>query len=275
MTDQAPLDLDYETFVRRVRALAGVDLGGYKPDQMRRRLLALAGRHGAPTLTAFADLMAHDERALIAFKNTFTINVSEFLRDPARWDDLTSKVLPDLFARNGRRPLAIWSAGCSIGAEPYTLAMLLEEITPGVPHRILATDIDETTLARAAGGAGYSEADIRGLSPARREKYLVRDADSSYRVHTRIRARVQFRGHDLLTQPPGAGFDLIICRNVVIYFTEDAKRTLYARFHAALRPGGVLFVGGTEIVAGAREVGLEPVHTSFYRKALLRQAGAA
>lgn len=269
------VDADYAAFVSRVRKLIGVDLNGYKPEQMRRRLLSLAGRHGAPTLLRFAELMEKDEKALVAFKNFFTINVSEFLRDPARWAELTTRVLPELYEKGGRRPLKVWSAGCSYGAEPYTLALLLEEMTPGVRHSIVATDIDETILARAQRGAGYIEADLRNIDEGRRARFFTREVDGSFIVKETLRGRVRFLKQDLLSQVPEHGLDLIICRNVVIYFTEAAKRALYQRMYEALRPGGILFVGGTEIVAGARELGLDSVFTSFYRKPEARLAGAA
>jgi chemotaxis protein methyltransferase CheR len=269
------LDPEYAAFVRSVQRLTGVDLAAYKPEQMRRRLTALAARHGAATLTAFAELMARDPAALTAFRNFFTINVSEFLRDPTRWEDLARVVLPRLYEEGGRRPLRVWSAGCANGAEPYSLAMLLEELAPGKPHHILATDIDEAVLARAMHGSGYQEAEIRHVSPARRARFFTRAADGTYAVTPALRARVTFRRQDLLTEVPGHGWDLIVCRNVVIYFTEEAKRALYTRLAEALRPGGVLFVGGTEVVTAARELGLAPLLTSFYQKVRLRCAGAA
>lgn len=269
------IDADYAAFVQRVRRLAGVDLSGYKPEQMRRRLTALAARYGAPSLSRFAEAMERDATALAAFKNFFTINVSEFLRDPLRWNDLAQRVLPQLYQESGRRPLRIWSAGCSYGAEPYTLAMLLQELTPGVAHTIVGTDIDETILARAQRGAGYVESDLRNLDAERRRRCFVQTADGTYAVNDVLRSRVRFRRHDLLVDPIDRAFDLIICRNVVIYFTEEAKRALYRRLYDALRPSGVLFVGGTEVVVGARELGLDPVMNSCYRKALSRLAGAA
>jgi chemotaxis protein methyltransferase CheR len=144
-----------------------------------------------------------------------------------------------------------------------------------VRHSIIATDIDETILARARRGMGYIEADLRNIDAARRSRFFLREADGTYTVKEFLRERVRFLRQDLLVQVPEQGLDLIVCRNVVIYFTEDAKRALYQRMHAALRPGGVVFVGGTEIVAGARELGLDPLFTSFYRKPERRLAGAA
>jgi chemotaxis protein methyltransferase CheR len=153
--------------------------------------------------------------------------------------------------------------------------MLLEEMTPGVRHAVVATDIDDMNLARARRGTGYQEADIRNIDPLRRQRFFSREPDDSFMVKEPLRSRVRFVLQDLLAEVPGRGLDLIVCRNVVIYFTEEAKQALYTRIQGALRPGGVLFVGGTEIVAGARDLGLDPVFTSFYRKANVRLAGAA
>lgn len=274
MTATAFTDADYAAFVQRVKRLAGVDLTGYKPDQMRRRLAALATRHNAPNLTAFAEVMARDPRALAAFKDTFTINVSEFLRDSTRWHDLGNHVVPAL-GSGGGRPLKIWSAGCSYGAEPYSLALLLSESRPVRPYTMLATDIDEQILAKAQRGAGYTESDLRGVDAARRTRCFTKQPDGSYSVKKELKTHIRYRRHDLLTGVPDREFDLIVCRNVVIYFTDSAKHELYGRLFSALRPGGVLFVGGTEILAGARDLGFEVMRTSFYRKPAAKLAGAA
>ncbi len=266
MSDQSVIDQDYAAFVRKARRFAGADLDGYKPDQMRRRLVALAARHGAITLTQFAEVMERDERAATAFKNFFTINVSEFLRDASRWNDLAQRVIPALHQEGGRQPLKIWSAGCSYGAETYSLAMVLDETAPGRAHVITGTDIDETILERARRGAGYTLADLRGVDAARRGRYFTKEADGTYSIKDALKMHVRFRRQDLLTEVPAQGLDLIVCRNVVIYFKEDAKRAMYERMVRSLRPGGILFVGGTEVVAGARELGLDAYMTSFYRK---------
>ena len=274
MTTETALDLDYASFVHSVRRLLGIDLNGYKRDQMQRRLRALAQRYGVANLAGFASAMERDPAALTAFKDFFTINVSEFLRDPPRWQDLLDKALPRLFAEGGRRALHCWSAGCSYGAEPYTLSLLLEERAPALTHRIIATDIDETILARAREGVRYQESDLRAIDAARRERFFMREGGGSWAVRPGVKGRVRFLKHDLMSPPPERNLDLIVCRNVVIYFTEEAKRKLYQRMFEALRPGGMLFVGATEVVAGAREMGYEPYLTSFYRKPAARLADA-
>jgi chemotaxis protein methyltransferase CheR len=197
-----------------------------------------------------------------------TINVSEFFRDTERFAELERHVLPELLANAGTRGLSVWSAGCSMGAEPYSLAILLRELGPGRHHQVLATDIDQTILARAEAGAGYTAADLRNVGAECIERWFGRQPDGRYRVGPAPRALVTFRQHDLLRDAyPSGPFDLIACRNVVIYFTDAAKERIYAEFVRALRPGGVLFVGGTEAILRPQGLDLQMLGPGFYRKA--------
>ena len=160
--------------------------------------------------------------------------------------------------------LKLWSAGCSIGAEAYTLAMLMSEAAPLQSYSLLATDLDRGALEKARARGPYAEEDILNLHPAQRRKYLTPAAP--YYVSESLQKRIRFEEQDLLLDQFETGFDLIICRNVVIYFTAEAKDALYARFCAALRPGGILFLGGTEIMSGPAKYGFQNFGISFYRK---------
>ncbi|HZR97057.1 MAG TPA: protein-glutamate O-methyltransferase CheR [Chloroflexota bacterium] len=258
-------EVGYTYFLRTVRRLTGVDLTCYRQGQLRRRLEALVQRVGAPGFVEYARLLERDPKRLQEFRDYFTINVSEFFRDADRFRYLEQQVLPGLLAT--RPHLRVWSAGCSNGAEPYSVAILLRELAPRGAHRILATDVDRTVLDRARRGDGYGPADLRQVTPERLARYFTPAADGqSYAVRPEVKALVNFREHNLLGAAPGDGYDLILCRNVVIYFTDDAKTVLYQRFVDALRPGGVLFVGGTEIVRGTEQTGLVAAGASFYRK---------
>lgn len=257
-----PDDVAYAFFQRRVKALAGIDLSAYKSQQMRRRLGTLIARNRVANLFEYTRLLDQPAK-LQEFLDFFTINVSEFFRIPDKFDYLERQILPNLMVKG--RELRVWSAGCSNGAEPYSLAMMLEEMAPYGRWSILATDVDRTTLARAQRGDGYTPADVRNVSERRLAKYFQQDG-SGYRVVDSLKRRVRFRVHDLLKDPFEAGFHLILCRHVVIYFTEEAKDVLYRRFADAMVEGGVLFVGGTEIIPRAREIDLETVAVSFYRK---------
>lgn len=257
-------DVEYSVFKKHVLALTGLDLNLYKPDQMYRRLKTIMERAGAPSLAMYAKVLQGQPARLQEFRDFVTINVSEFYRDARLFDQLRRRVLP-AFAEQGTRVKA-WSAGCSFGAEPYTLAMLLDEAVAPGRWSVLATDIDQTIVGRARQGTGYLDADVRGLPPDLAERYLV-PRNGSFDVAERIRRQVTFRVQNLLADRFDTGFDLILCRNVVIYFTEPAKQMLFRKFQQALKPNGILFIGGTEIIPRSQELGLEPVQTSLYRRA--------
>jgi chemotaxis protein methyltransferase CheR len=257
-------DAGYAFFQRKVLRLTGIDLSAYKSQQMRRRLGTLLSRNRVTNVLEYSKLLDQPAK-LQEFLDFFTINVSEFFRIPEKFQYLEKQVLPELLRRGGRE-VRVWSAGCSNGAEPYSMAMILDEIAPLGRWSVLATDVDRTTLARAQRGDKYTPADLRNVGDRRLAKYFEPETAGSYRVKDSLKKRVHFKVHDLLRDPFESGFQLILCRHVVIYFTEEAKDTLYKKFSDSLEEGGVLFVGGTEIIPRARDVGFEPMSVSFYRK---------
>lgn len=262
---------DYATLAYLLRRRVGLDLAGYRPEQMERRLHGALQRMGLQSVAELVARARQDPSVLDDLVDRLTINVSEFFRNPELFRVLEERVLPEL--RRQFAPLRVWSAGCSNGAEAYSVAMLLAEQDPAGAWSVLGTDIDRSVLAQAEA-ARYREEDVRQVSAARRQRFLVRDGEA-WCVHPSLRARVRFRRHDLLRDPFGGPWHLILCRNVVIYFTEDAKRTLYRRFAEVLAPGGYLFVGAAEQVPAARELGFEPAYPFFYRKAGTRPWTAA
>lgn len=258
----SPEDMAYSHFLRQVKRLTGIDLAAYKSQQMRRRLGTVMARNRVANLYEYAKLLERPEK-LQEFMDFFTINVSEFFRIPDKFQYLATSIVPGLMTRGGE--FRIWSAGCSNGAEPYSLAIMMDEIAPFGRWSILATDVDRTTLARAQRGDCYSAGDLRNVSAKRLSRYFDKDGDG-YSVKDSIKRRVRFAVHDLLKDPYQQGFHLIVCRHVVIYFTEDAKDAIYSKFWGSLVDGGVLFLGGTEIIPQARGTGFESVSVSFYRK---------
>lgn len=248
-------------FRKAVFDLTGIDLDCYKGTQMERRLQTIMRRVGVADLGAYARLLSATPSRVKEFQDFLTINVSEWVRNPEKFDELQKLILPELLKRSPR--LKIWSAGCSNGSEPYSVAMLLDEIDPASRHHLLATDLDEEILKAARAGV-YTDKDIRGVSVARRNRYFVQEGDK-FIVKPELRSRVNFERQNLLSDPFPTDVDLILCRNVVIYFTEEAKDELYRRFHKALKPGGILFVGGTESLLKARELGYASVSPFFYR----------
>ena len=259
-------DADYAAFQQRVKARAGIQLTDYKSDQMRRRLSAMAGKGGYGSFQAYMKAMETDSALLASFIDTVTINVTELLRNPERFDDLTGKVLPKLLRGNNGAALSVWSAGCSYGAEAYTLAMLLDELTPTLKHRIRGTDIDPLALSKASQPT-FSPADMANISPERRKRYFSEPQLGSFSPNSALKQMITFSRQDLLIDKyPVSEYDLIVCRNVLIYFTEEAKTRIYKRFFEALKPSGVLFVGGTERIAGHAEMGYELLLPFFYKK---------
>jgi chemotaxis protein methyltransferase CheR len=256
--------LEYNYVRREILKLTGIDLHGYKSPQMQRRLSAYLLRSGSPTWAHLFRAIRQDEQAIRQLKDYLTINVSAFFRDIERYHYLQRVILPELLQR--RASLRIWSAGCSRGQEPYSLALLLADHTSLTSrHRLLATDVDGTALAWAKAGGPYSAEDVVNVPTTLRARFFTEE-QGGYRVIESLRRQVSFRQHNLLTAPIEQTFDLIVCRNVVIYFTPEAKNELYSQLYQALRPGGVLFVGATEVIARASEKGFVSKGISFYQR---------
>jgi chemotaxis protein methyltransferase CheR len=253
----------YERFSASVKALLGFDLTQYKRPQVWRRANSFARQKGFDTVHELVDACRTNLDLRTAMRDMITINVSEFFRNPEAWEALRTAALPDL-TKLGRQ-IRFWSAGCSLGYEPYTWAMMIKEAGNGADTRILATDLDETILAQARA-AVYAEHQMVGVSNARRAKFFDQQA-KTWSVKPELRTLVEWRRQDLLKDAFPGDQDLIACRNVVIYFTDDAKDVLYKRFAGALRPGGYLFIGATEAIANWRGFGLQMVTSGLYRKA--------
>lgn len=262
-----PADREWLSFRTALENAIGVPLGQYKEPQMKRRLASVMTRRGFTNWTAFEKAVAHDGALLAEVRDTLTINVSEFFRQADRFKELQDVLLPRLEKESGGRALKIWSAGCSIGCEPYTLAIILDELNPQSRHSIIATDVDMPALNRARSGTGYLPAEVRSAPPALTKKYFVQEAAGTWKVAESLKRRIQFRRHDLLSDPYPKDIDLILCRNVVIYFTEEAKQHIYKGFSSSLRPGGVLFIGGSEMIMRSHEMGFRTAGTSMYLKA--------
>ncbi len=256
-------DLEYAYLKTRIKQLIGIDLEDYRERQMRRRLTSFISRTTAPSVVAYCHMIAADRRMLEDLRGFLTIHVSEFFRDSLPFEQLRTEVLPQLLMQRPR--LNIWSTGCSVGSEPYSIAIILDKLTPYTRHRILATDIDVHSLEKARAGGPYRSNEVRAV-PTQLLREYFEASDDCYHVIDKIRQRVEFRKHDLLREPYESGFDMIVCRNVAIYFTEEAKVRLNQQFCQSLSPGGVLFVGGTEAIARCREMGLVTLGHCFYRK---------
>lgn len=257
------VDPDFEGFVRSFKQLTGIDLALYKEAQMKRRLTTLRQRRGFESFASYMQAVAKDKEMLGELLDRMTINVSEFWRNPNRWEVLESKFIPELLEHSRR--IKCWSAACSTGEEPYSLAMILARRGSLGDAKLMATDLDDNALAKAKLGV-YHERSLKDVPQPYIDAYFAKQGET-YQVSDELKRGISFVKGNLLTDTFESGFDLIICRNVMIYFTEEAKTMLYHKFANALRPGGILFVGSTEQIFSPAQYGLVSADTFFYRKA--------
>lgn len=253
---------DYEQFTLNIKKKTGIDLSLYKEAQMKRRLISLYEKKGYRSFQEFYQAISQDRVLLNEFLDRMTINVSEFYRNGKRWEVLETKILPKLLEKNNR--LKVWSAACSTGEEPYTLAMILSKFMPLAQVQILATDIDDNVIERAKIGM-YPDRSLNEVPLEMKMKFFTQDG-SFFKISDEIKKTVTFQKQNLLADPFGGPFDLIVCRNVLIYFTEEAKDVLYNKFSGAMRKDGIFFVGSTEQIFNPSVYGLETEDTFFYRK---------
>lgn len=234
---------------------AGTDFSRYRPEMIRRRIQNRMISAGVPSLRAYLDMLRRNVEETPELIARVTIKVSRFYRNAQVFERLATEAMPRLAALD--RPIRIWCAGCACGEEAWTLAMLMAEAA--VEGSVLATDIDRAALARAEAGR-YDAALLQELPAALRERYLEPCAGGEWQVSESLRSHVHFGHHDL-TAPilPGWGsFDVVSCRNVLIYLCKDLQRQVLRRLTAALSPGGFLLLGETEW-PGAGDAGLRTV----------------
>jgi chemotaxis protein methyltransferase CheR len=255
---------DYESFKKQILSLTTIDLNAYKERQMKRRIDTLIARNKFKDYDSYVDAIKKDQALMDEFINYFTINVSEFYRNPQMWETLENKIFPELLKNNGNS-IKIWSAACSTGDEPYSLAMLLGKFMPLNRVKIIATDIDSQVLDKARIGV-YGANSLSGLPDEFRKKYFTSVGGNSYQISDEIKKCVEFKKHDLLKDPYPSGCHLIVCRNVVIYFTDEAKHEIYKKFNQSLVKNGILFVGSTEQIINYRDLGYASNSLFFYQK---------
>ena len=257
-------DATYELLKRQIARFLDLDLEAYKQRQMRRRLDTWVEQSArGQDEQVFVSSIGTKSEVLKHLRDTLTINVTEFFRDQAQWTELEQKVLPELMEGSPR--LKIWSAGCSSGDEPYSVAMLLDEAARGATSSLLATDLDPGSLQKAKAGGPYAADALKNVPTARRASYF-REVNGSFEVVEALRRRVEFKPLNLLKDSFGSGYDLILCRNVTIYFDAPVKAALTRRFYEALKPGGYLFIGATEALLGSETDGFTRTNGNFYRK---------
>lgn len=256
--------IGYENFKKDFIRLSGIDLNAYKENQMKRRIDNFIGKNHCVGYDDFVQKIKTDKDLYDKFITYLTINVSEFYRNPSQWQMLESIVIPHLIERFGKK-LRIWSAACSTGDEPYTLAMVFSDFLPLNQIEIIATDLDKEVLSKAKRG-WYNEKSIKDLPAKYQKKYFEKDESGIYKVTDSLKRCITFQEHNLLKDRYPTDINLIVCRNVTIYFTDEAKDDVYRGFSRSLKKEGVLFVGNTEQIIGPDQFGLESIKSFFYKK---------
>ena len=255
---------NYEKFKKDVYALTKIDLNYYKEKQMRRRIDTIATKHGCSNYDEYIRVLKTDKDKFEAFVNFLTINVSEFYRNPEQWKLLEADIFPYLLKKFGNT-IKVWSAACSTGDEPYTLVMVLSKFIPLNKIQIIATDIDKQVLEKAQLGI-YDEKSLKGLPEEFKDKYFTKITDKKFQIKDEVKKCVKFSQHNLLKDKYPDRCDLIVCRNVMIYFTEEAKQVMYQKFNDALKKDGILFVGSTEQIISPATYSFSTYKSFFYKK---------
>lgn len=256
---------DYEYFKKEVFSLTKIDLNAYKEKQMKRRIDTLIAKHKVVGYDKFVAKLRDDKAVFEDFVNYLTINVSEFYRNPEQWTVMDKQIIPELISKFGKN-LKVWSAACSTGDEPYSLVMALSRHIPLNQINIIATDIDKQVIEKAKAGL-YSEKSIAAVPDDLKKKFFTK-IGPSYKISDDIKSRVKFQQHNLLKDTYPDKCDLIVCRNVLIYFTEEAKDEVFRKFNTSLKDGGILFIGSTEQIMNYKEINYDRKSSFFYQRSL-------
>jgi two-component system, chemotaxis family, CheB/CheR fusion protein len=242
-------DPSFERLLQFLRDSRAFDFTGYKRPSLMRRVRHRMREIGIDSFEDYQDILQLQPSEFTALFNTILINVTSFFRDPDAWDHLRTEILPQVLGASDGGQLRVWSAGCSAGQEPYTIAMLLhEEMDSSFRERvkIYATDIDEDALNNARQ-ASYTEREMRGLPDSYRARYFDL-VNGRFVVTPDLRRSVIFGRNDLTSDAPISRIDIMLCRNTLMYLNAETQTRVISRLGFALRPNGVLFLGKAEML---------------------------
>ncbi|MCP5145799.1 MAG: protein-glutamate O-methyltransferase CheR [Gammaproteobacteria bacterium] len=264
---------DFDRLRALVHKISGISLADHKQDLVYGRLARRLRATGAATFAEYYNLLeSGDSHELEQFINAITTNLTAFFREHHHFDFLAKTVIPELEARNAAtKKIRVWSAGCSTGEEPYSIAMTLLESVRRPEQwdiKVLATDLDSDVVAKAANGV-YNDDRLKGMSEKRIERWFSRGTGSNegrVKVKRELRELITFKQLNLMHPWPFRGpFDLMFCRNVVIYFNKDTQRLLFKRYAELLPKDTCLFIGHSESLYNVSD-DFELVGNTIYRR---------
>ncbi|KAB8321320.1 protein-glutamate O-methyltransferase CheR [Tolypothrix campylonemoides VB511288] len=248
---------EFEALLNYLKYNQNCDLTDYKRSTLMRRFQHRMKSININSYQSYRQYLQSEPRELLALLNDVLINVTSFFRDRDAWDYLATDIIPKIIAsKQPDEPIRVWSAGCASGQEIYSALMLLAEAL-GIESclkrvQCFATDLDKAAVLQARQGT-YSAKDITGIPPVLLEKYF-QHTEKGYVFDPQLRRTIIFAHHDLAKDAPMSKIDLLMCRNVLIYFNPEAQASIFVRFHFALKNTSFLFLGKTESVTTRRQI---------------------
>lgn len=246
-------DTEYFLLMDKVYQITGYDFHGYKDTTIKRRLAQRLEATNCKTYEEYINYLDDNQDEYNNLVSTLVVNVTQFFRDKEDWQVIKDKVLPEIIVRRLMKTLTIWSIACASGEEPYSLAIIFHEIlgdeSEKIDIRIYGTDINEDCLNKAREGI-YDERGLKDVDTELIKKYFHQRSSESYQINNEIKSTVRFLKHSIINGENFSGFDFIICRNLLIYFTRELQEKVYWKLYNALKPGGLLWLGKAENPVG-------------------------
>ncbi|MEM2099241.1 MAG: protein-glutamate O-methyltransferase CheR [Candidatus Bathyarchaeia archaeon] len=242
-------NIAFKKLKRLLQETAGLNCDGYRDEYLKRRFEVRLRATGNKTFSSYWRYLKNNPAECTLLLNEVTINYTMFFRDMDVFAFLEKKILPSILLS---KVVRIWSAGCATGEEPYSLAILIHKILGHTLQNheviIFASDIDKDALSKATAGL-YTKKQLQNLEERTIDKYFSKEGEL-YRIKDFVRRLVRFEQRDLMNPPIHKNVDLILCRNVMIYFSRESQQLIHMHFYNALREGGYLIIGKTEVLSG-------------------------
>lgn len=254
--------MEYKDFAREIYIITGINLMSYKEKQMKRRIDQLIANKGFYGYDKFIQVLKNNNELYNEFLSYITINVSYFYRDHKQWEVLEYNILPEVIKRDNK--IRSWCCACSSGEEVYTLAFILNRYISNDRIEIIGSDVDKKSIDKAKKGI-FTKKNLESLPKVLFYNFFE-EKKGEYIVTDEIRNCISFEIIDLLNLEYPQNFDFIICRNVMIYFLEEAKKDIYINLNRSLKENGILFMGNSEQILSHERYNFEMISNGFYKK---------